>query len=104
VTLLFSAMFGFDPTSGGLMWVPALLATAALVFTTVRFGVLAGVVAWASLNVVAVGLRSGDPSNWIFYVGMITIALIVALAGWATKTALAGRPLFGEMSESAATD
>jgi Protein kinase domain len=95
VTLLFSAMFGFDPTSGGLMWVPALLATAALVFTTVRFGVLAGVVAEASLNVVAVGLRSSDPSNWIFYVGMITVALFAVLAWWATKTALAGQPLFG---------
>ncbi len=99
VTLLFSAMY-FEPKSGLLPWVPALLSTAALVFTIVRFGVLAGVVAEASLGCVASTIRSGDPSNWIFYVGMIGVALIAALAWWATKTALAGRSLFGEGSEA----
>jgi len=38
---------------------------------------------------------SGDPSNWAFYAGMIPVSLVIALAWWATKTALAGQPLFG---------
>jgi serine/threonine protein kinase len=94
VTLLFSAVY-FEPTSGAVTWVPGLLSMVVLVFTIVRFGVLAGVVAEASLGCVVTSLRSGDPSNWIFYTGMITVALIAALAWWATKTALAGRALFG---------
>jgi hypothetical protein len=48
-------------------------------------------------------LRSGDPSNWAFYAGMIAVALIAAIGGWGAKTALAGKPLFGdgEMLEEA---
>ena len=94
VTLLFSLVY-FEPTSGAATWVPGLLAMGVLVFTIVRFGVLAGVVAEASVGFAASGLRSGDPSNWTFSMGMITAAAIVALALWATKTALAGRSLFG---------
>jgi hypothetical protein len=94
VTLLFSGTY--VGTGGVVTWVPALLSMAALVFATVRFGVLAGVVAHACLNIVGAGLRTGDPSNWMFYGGMIAIALIAALGGWGAKTALSGKPLFGE--------
>jgi len=96
VTLLFSSTsLG---TGGIVTWVPALLATAALVFTTVRFGVLAGVVSQASFSFIAVGLRSGDPSSWMFYAGVIGLALVAAIGVWGAKTALAGKPLFGEAS------
>ena len=63
-------------------------------FTTVRFGVLAGVVSQASFGFISVGLRTGDPSNWMFYAGMIAIALVAALGSWGAKTALAGSRLF----------
>jgi hypothetical protein len=95
VTLLFAALW-VDPGLPVLTWVPALLYVAGLVFTTVRFGVLSGIVAQASVVAMATSFRSSDPSNWMFFALMITAAAIVALAAWATKTALAGKPLFGE--------
>ena len=76
-------------------FVPALIATAAIVFTTIRFGVLAGVAAHVSMAFIGYGLRSADPSSWVFYDGMIAVALVAALGGWGAKTALAGKPLFG---------
>ncbi len=48
----------------------------------------------------ATRIYSSDPSSWIFYAGMIAVAAVLALAYWATKTALAGRPLFGSAEES----
>jgi hypothetical protein len=45
-------------------------------------------------------IYSSDPSSWIFYAGVIGVGAIVAVAWWATKTALAGRPLFGTMEET----
>ena len=96
VTLVFSSLqIRSASVVTGLL---TLLAVAALVFTTVRFGVLAGVVSQVSFGFVASGLRSGDPSSWMFYAGMIALALIAAIGGWGAKTALAGKPLFGEAS------
>jgi hypothetical protein len=95
VTLLFSTL---SLGNGGIVWVPALLAWAALVFMTVRYGVLAGVVSQTSFGFIAVGLRTGDPSSWMFYAGMIAVALVAAIGVWGAKTALAGKPLFGEAS------
>ena len=43
-------------------------------------------------------IYSSDPSNWIFYAGMIAVAGLVVLAWWATKRALAGRSLFGDIA------
>ena len=85
VTLLFSS--SYLGTGGIVAWVPALLATAALVFTTVRFGVLAGVVSQASFGFIAVGLRTGDPSSWMFYAGVIAVALVAAIGVWGAKSA-----------------
>ena len=94
VTLLFAAQY-VDPSLPVLTWVPALLYVAGLVFTTVRFGVLSGIVAQASMLAIGLTFRSNDPSNWMFFALMIATAAIAALAWWATKTALAGQPLFG---------
>jgi hypothetical protein len=97
VTLLFSGLY-VQPGTGLTEGVLAVLSTAVLVFTTVRFGVLAGIVAHASGSFVLHGPLSGVPSNWTFYAGMIALALIAAIGGWGAKTALAGKPLFGEAS------
>ena len=94
VTLLFASQYSV-PGLGVAAFVPALIATAAIVFTTIRFGVLAGVAANVSMTFIAYGLRSADPSSWVFYDGMIAVGLVAALGGWGAKTALAGKPLFG---------
>jgi hypothetical protein len=95
VTLLFSGIY-LNPGAGFVAWVLAVLSMAVLVFTTVRFGVLAAIVAHASGSFVMHGPRSVDPSNWTFYAGMIALALIAAIGIWGAKTALAGKPLFGD--------
>jgi serine/threonine-protein kinase len=76
----------------------AIVSVGVIVATTVRFGVLAATVAEACRSVFAYRIYSGDPSHWAFYAGMIAVALVLTLAWWATKTALAGRPLFGGAS------
>jgi serine/threonine-protein kinase len=73
----------------------ALLAVGILVATTVRFGVLAAIMAEACTRAFGFFIFSSEPSNWAFYAGMIPVSLVIALAWWATKTALAGKPLFG---------
>jgi serine/threonine-protein kinase len=98
VTLVFSGTY-LDPSAGFVPGLLAILSVAVLVFTTVRFGVLVGVVAHASGSFVLHGPLSGDPSNWAFYAGMIALALIAAIGGWGAKTALAGKPLFGGVGE-----
>jgi serine/threonine-protein kinase len=94
VTLVFSSLY-LSPSTRFVVGLLAFLLMAVLVFTTVRFGVLAGVVAHASGTFVLHGPRSGDPSNWAFYAGMIAVALIAGIGGWGANTALAGKPLFG---------
>ena len=97
VAVLFTINYS-DLSLGVAAFVPALIGVAAIVFTTVRFGVLAGVAAYVSLNVASYGWHTADPSSWLLYAAVIAVALIAALAGWGAKTALAGRPLFGEAS------
>ena len=78
-----------------------LLSTGLLVAVTIRFGVLAGVAFESCRQIAGYYIYSTDPSSWTFYAGTIAIAAIVAAAWWATKTALAGRPLFGTAEEAA---
>ncbi|HEY7573898.1 MAG TPA: hypothetical protein VIB08_01940, partial [Thermoanaerobaculia bacterium] len=59
------------------------------------FGVLAAIVTEACRRILGYQIYSSDPSSWTFYAGMIAVAGVLALAWWATRTALAGRPLFG---------
>ena len=62
---------------------------------TVRFGLLAGIVAEFCRRIYGYRIYTHDPSSWIFYAGAIAVLLVVALAWWASRTALAGEPLFG---------
>ncbi len=104
VTLLYTANFvgGY----GLAVTIPlALLSVGILVATTVRFGVLAAVAMETCRRIFGYRIYSSDPSNWMFYAGMIAVAGLLVLAWWATKTALAGQPLFGGLAleEKAAT-
>jgi len=76
----------------------ALLSVGILVATTVRFGVLAAVAMETCRRIFGYRIYSSDPSNWIFYAGMIAVAGLLVLAWWSTKTALAGQPLFGALA------
>ncbi len=97
VTLLYAASY-----AGGFalaVTIPmALLAVGILVATTVRFGVLAAVAMETCRRIFGYRIYSSDPSNWMFYAGMIALAALVALAWWSTKTALAGQPIFGGLA------
>jgi serine/threonine-protein kinase len=99
VALFFSAIFLGG--SGQAVTLPlAVLSMGILVAVTIRFGVLAGIVAEACRRIFGYRVYSSDPSSWDFYAGMIAVAGVLALAYWATKTALAGRPLLGAAEES----
>ena len=99
VALIFSAIFLGG--SGQAVTLPlAFLSMGILVAVTVRFGVLAAIVVETCRRIFGYQIYSNDPSSWDFYAGMIAVAAILALAYWATKTALAGRPLFGGAQES----
>jgi serine/threonine-protein kinase len=94
VTLLYTANFvgGY----GLAVTIPlALLSMGILVATTVRFGVLAAVAMETCRRIFGSRIFSSDPSNWMFYAGMIAVGALIVLAYWATKTALAGQTLFG---------
>jgi serine/threonine-protein kinase len=94
VALIFSATFIGSP--GPAVTLPlAVLSMGILVAVAVRFGVLAAIVAETFRRILGYQIYSSDPSSWTFYAGMIVVAGVLALAWWATKTALAGRPLFG---------
>ena len=99
VTLFFAAIFLGG--SGQAVTLPlAVLSMGILVAVTIRFGVLAAIVAETCRRIFGYYIYSSDPSSWDFYAGMIAVAGVLALAYWATKTALAGRPLFGGAEES----
>ena len=68
---------------------------------TIRLGVLSAIAFEICRRFAGYFIYSSDPSSWMFYAGLIAVAAIAALAWWATKTALAGRPLFGTMEEAA---
>ena len=76
----------------------AFLSVGLIIAVTVRYGLLAGVVAEFCRRVFGYRIYSSDPSNWIFYAGMIAVVAVIALAWWATRAALAGQPLFGEIA------
>ena len=97
VTLLYGAIYAVG--YGLAITIPlALISVGILVATTVRFGVLAAIAMETCRRIFGYRIYSSDPSNWIFYAGMIAVAGLLVLAWWATKTALAGRPLFGELA------
>jgi hypothetical protein len=100
VTLIFSAIFLGG--SGQAVTLPlAVLSMGILVTVTVRFGVLAAITLETCRRIFGYCIYSSDPSSWDFYAGMIAVAAVLALAYWATKTALAGRALFGGAEELA---
>jgi len=76
----------------------AALSVGILVATTVRFGVLAALVAEFCRRVYGYRIYTNDPSSWMFYAGAIAVVLLAVLAWWAAKTALAGEPLFGDLA------
>ena len=97
VTLLYGAIYAVG--YGLAITIPlALISVGILVATTVRFGILAAIAMETCRRIFGYRIYSSDPSNWIFYAGMIAVAGLLVLAWWATKTALAGRPLFGELA------
>ncbi|HTR03264.1 MAG TPA: hypothetical protein VMN82_08725, partial [Thermoanaerobaculia bacterium] len=95
VTLIFASSLVEKSGSRILVLALAVISVAVVVFTTVRFGVLAAILAEMCARLVTFNLVSGDPSNWAFYAAMIVVVVIAALAGWGARTALAGQPLFG---------
>jgi serine/threonine-protein kinase len=104
VTLVFAGNYLGAP-GGVLTLCLALVSVGILVAVTVRFGVLPAIVLETCRRIFGYRIYSSDPSNWAFYAGMIAVVGVLALAYWATKTALAGRPLFGSLTleEKAAT-
>jgi protein kinase-like protein len=101
VTLLFASNYLGAPSPAVTLPL-ALVSVGILVGTTVRFGVLPAIVLETCRRIFGYRIYSNDPSNWIFYAGMIAVAGVLLLAYWATKTALAGRPLFGTLLEEKA--
>jgi hypothetical protein len=94
VTLIWAAVF--LGSSGLAVTLPlAVLSFGILVAVTIRFGVLAAIAAETCRRIFGYLIFSSDPSIWTFYAGVIAVGAAVALGYWATKTALAGRPLFG---------
>jgi eukaryotic-like serine/threonine-protein kinase len=100
VALIYTAIFLGAP--GGSVTIPlAFVSMGILVAVTIRFGVLAAIVAEACRRILGYRLYTNDPSSWYFYAGVIAVAGVLALAFWATRTALAGRALFAESPEVA---
>jgi len=64
------------------------------IFVMLRFGLLSFVVGQAMLNILYLFPITADFSAWYAGSTIFTLAFIVALAGFAFHTALAGRPLF----------
>jgi serine/threonine protein kinase len=64
------------------------------IFVMLRFGLLSFVVGQCMVNILLLFPITADFSAWYAGSTIFTIAVIVALAGYAFHTALAGRPLF----------
>ncbi len=99
VTLIFAAVF-LGGTGQAVTLPLAVLSMGILVAVTIRFGVLAAIALETCRRIFGYCIYSSDPSSWDFYAGMIAVAAVLALAYWATKTALSGKPLFGGAEES----
>jgi serine/threonine-protein kinase len=76
----------------------AALSVGLLVFATVRFGLLAAFVADFCRRIYGYRIYTNDPSSWMFYAGAVAVVLLAVLTWWAARTALAGRPLFGDLA------
>ena len=97
VTMLFAAIYLGQPPAA--ITLPlALLSVGLIVGMTVRFGVLAAVTAETCRRIFGYRLYTSDPSSWYFYATVVAVAGLVALAWWASRTALAGQPLFGGLA------
>jgi hypothetical protein len=64
------------------------------IFVMLRFGLLSFVVGQAMVNILLLFPITADFSAWYAGSTIFALAFIVALAGFAFHTALAGRPLF----------
>ena len=71
----------------------AVLQTSASLFVMARFGVLPLVGAFFVGNHVAPIALAVDPSAWYATSGFLTAAMVLLLAGWSYRYALAGRPV-----------
>ncbi len=106
VGLIFTAVYLGDAPAAVILPLAA-LSVGLLMAVTIRYGVLAAIVAEACRRILGYRIYSLDPSSWLFYAGMLAVAALVALAFWATKSALAGQPLFGDLvleEKAAATE
>jgi serine/threonine-protein kinase len=95
VTLLYAANY-LGTRSPWITLPLAALSVGIVVLVTVRFGLLAGIVAEWCRIVVGLRVSTNDPARWDFSVSMLIVASVIALAWWGSRVALAGRPLFGE--------
>ena len=105
VVLIFTANFLGDQPA--VVTLPlAVLSIGVIIGVTIRYGVLAGIVAEVCRHLSGYGIYTTDPSSWYFYASVIALAVLLGLAFWATKTALAGQPLFGGLAleEKTASD
>jgi hypothetical protein len=98
VGVIFTAQYIGDPAPAVTLPLAA-LSMGLLVFATVRFGLLAAVVADCCRRIYGYRIYTSDPSSWMFYAGAIAVVLLAILVWWATRTALAGEPLFGGLGQ-----
>ena len=78
---------------------PFVVAFAALmIFCLLRFGLLPLAVAWVSLEIVA-GPLSTDLSRWYAWRGLFSVILLLAIALYGFRLAIAGKPAFGAAFE-----
>ncbi len=71
----------------------SLLVSAAVVFVIVRFGLLAASVSWFVQLLLLFMPVTTQVSAWYASAGLAALAVVLVLAGWGLRTALAGRPL-----------
>jgi len=72
----------------------AIIASVVLLYAVVRFGVLAYIVSQFVYQVLAFSPLTLDLSRWYAARGLAFVALILALAVWAFRVSLGGRPAF----------
>jgi serine/threonine-protein kinase len=97
VTILYTANYLGIP-SPSIALPLAALSVGIVVLLTVRFGLLAGIVAEWCRILLGYRLSTNDPARWDFPLTMLIVAVVAALAWWGSRTALAGRPLFGVLA------
>jgi hypothetical protein len=65
-----------------------------VILVLLRFGLLALIAARMAQLFQGASALTLDPSRWYFGYSLVVLLLVAALAAWAFRTALAGRPLF----------